>query len=193
MKYRLLRMLLLGSISFVMICCSGDGTASNEERADKNISDTDTLTTHSDFISYSSDAITGATVYVPVYSHIYQRNAQRTFNLTATLSIRNTDLSSSIMLTRVYYYDSKGDLVQKYLESPKEIMPLSSISYVVEEDDLRGGVGANFLVLWEAKSSVAQPIIESVMISAAQSQGISFVSEGRIIQSLDSDSHSDNN
>ncbi|MEL7834680.1 DUF3124 domain-containing protein [Fodinibius sp. Rm-B-1B1-1] len=186
-------MLLAGILSFAMLSCSGDGESSNQEGADKNFRDTDTLATYSDFITYSTDAVTGATVYVPVYSHIYQRNAQRTFNLTATLSIRNTDLSSSITITRVYYYDSKGTLVQKYLESPKEIMPLSSVSYVVEEDDLRGGVGANFLVIWEAQHSVAQPVIESVMISAAQSQGISFVSEGRIIHSLDSDSPSNNN
>ena len=176
-----------------MISCTEDEESSKEKQANKNISNIDTSTTYSDFITYSSDAVTGATVYVPVYSHIYQRNAQRTFNLTATLSIRNTDLSSPIMLTKVYYYDSLGNLVQKYLEAPKEINPLSSISYVVEENDLRGGVGANFLVIWEAKNSVAQPIIESVMISAAQSQGISFVSEGRVIQSLESDSLSNKN
>jgi len=54
----------------------------------------------------------------------------------------------------------------------------------VEEEDLRGGVGANFLVLWESGKSVKFPIIEAVMISTSQQQGISFISKGRTIDSL---------
>jgi hypothetical protein len=136
------------------------------------------------FISYSSDAVEGETVYVPVYSHIYQQNRSRTFNLTATLSIRNTDLNTSITIKKVYYYDSEGNLVHKYLDNPQTIDPLSSTSFVVEEEDLRGGVGANFLILWEAKQNVNQPVFEAVMISTAQNQGVSFVSVGRVIDSL---------
>lgn len=188
MNYQSVPISLLVFLSFVIISCSGNGENTAQAPANNELSNTDTLTANADFITYSPASVTGATVYIPVYSHIYQKNAQRTFNLTATLSIRNTDLSSSITVSKVYYYDSKGNLVQKYLDSPQKIAPLSSISYVVEEDDLRGGVGANFLLLWEAEEVVKQPIIESIMISAAQNQGISFVSVGRVIQSLDSDS-----
>lgn len=138
----------------------------------------------SDFITYEEEAAAGATVYVPVYSHIYQRDAERTFNLTATLSIRNTDLAGPVTIRKVYYYDSKGALVQKFLDRPQRLAPLSSVSYVVEEDDLRGGVGANFLVLWDAGQAVSEPVIEAVMISAAQNQGISFTSVGRTVHSL---------
>ena len=138
------------------------------------------------FVDYAPDAVAGQTVYVPVYSHIYQHNRTRTFNLTATLSIRNTDLNNSFTLKKVYYYDSDGNLVYKYLDEPQTINPLSSTSFVVEEEDLRGGVGANFLVLWEASQQVTKPVFEAVMISTAQNQGISFVSVGRVINSLDS-------
>lgn len=140
------------------------------------------------FISYNSNAVVGETVYVPVYSHIYQQNQTRTFNLTATLSIRNTDLQNTISIKKIYYYDSDGNLVHKYLEEPKNLKPLSSTSYVIEEEDLRGGVGANYLVLWEAEQMVNKPVIEAVMISTAQNQGISFVSEGRVIHTLNSNS-----
>ncbi len=136
------------------------------------------------FISYNSNAAVGETVYIPVYSHIYQRNRSRTFNLTATLSIRNTDLDAPIIIKKVYYYDSDGNLVHRYLDEPQKIDPLSSTSFVVEEKDLRGGVGANYLVLWEAEQNVNQPVFEAVMISTAQNQGVSFVSVGRTIHSL---------
>lgn len=44
------------------------------------------------FVSFSPNAVMGGSVYIPVYSHIYQHNQKKTFDLTATLSIRNTDL-----------------------------------------------------------------------------------------------------
>ncbi|WP_138430945.1 DUF3124 domain-containing protein [Fodinibius saliphilus] len=171
--------LVLGFAVFFLSCGETD-------KPDMSRAQTDSVFIDSlkQFISYSSDALLGGTVYVPVYSHIYQRNRSRTFNLTATLSIRNTDLNSSLTISKVYYYDSDGNLIHKYLEEPRIINPLSSTSFVVEEKDLRGGVGANFLIIWEAKKDVNKPIFEAVMISTAQNQGISFVSVGRAIHSL---------
>lgn len=153
--------------------------------AEKNPAVVDSLR---QFISYGSSAVVGETVYVPVYSHIYQQNRSRTFNLTATLSIRNTDLNAPITIKKVNYFDSDGNLIHRYLDTPKTIGPLSSTSFVVEEEDLRGGVGANYLVLWEAEQTVTKPVFEAVMISTAQNQGISFVSVGRVIHSLHSPS-----
>lgn len=140
------------------------------------------------YLTYSTGAVIGEMVYVPVYSHIYQQNQTRTFNLTATLSIRNTDLQNTISIKKVYYYDSDGNLIHKYLDESQKLKPLSSTSYVIEEEDLRGGVGANYLVLWEAEQMVNKPVIEAVMISTAQNQGISFVSEGRVIHTFTSTS-----
>lgn len=124
----------------------------------------------------------GQIVYIPVYSHIYQHNQQKTFNLTATLSFRNTDPYRNLVLTKVLYYDSKGNLIKSFLESQQLIDPLASTSYVVEEDDLRGGVGANFIVEWRSETPVNPPVIEAVMISTSQQQGISFLSTGRVLQ-----------
>lgn len=121
------------------------------------------------------------TIYIPVYSHIYIRDRERTFNLAATLSIRNTDLSNSITLMAVDYYDSEGNLVNEYLEEPVQLAALASTAFVVEEGDLRGGVGANFVVSWQADQSVTRPVVEAVMISTRSTQGISFTSPGRVI------------
>ncbi len=124
----------------------------------------------------------GQQVYIPIYSHIYQQDRKKTFNLTSTLSIRNADPYRSFTLTRVAYYDSKGNLIQDYLASEEQIKPLASTSFVIEERDLRGGVGANFIVDWESKAPVIPPVIEAVNISTTQQQGISFLSVGRVLQ-----------
>lgn len=124
----------------------------------------------------------GQLVYVPVYSHIYQQNRQKTFNLTTTLSIRNADPYRPFTITEVAYYDSKGNLVQQYVDSTEKIRPLASTSYVIEETDLRGGVGANFLVRWSSQSPIYPPAVEAVNISTSQQQGISFLSVGRVLQ-----------
>lgn len=124
----------------------------------------------------------GQMVYVPVYSHIYQRDNQMTFNLTTTLSIRNADPYRSFTLSKVSYYDSEGNLIQNYLESAQRIKPLASTSFVVEEKDLRGGVGANFIINWQSETPISPPVIEAVNISTSQQQGISFLSVGRVLQ-----------
>jgi hypothetical protein len=82
----------------------------------------------------------------------------------------------------VSYYDSKGALLQQYLEKPKIIEPLGSIRFIVPESESKGGSGAKFLVEWEAESPVIEPIIESVMIGTKMQQGISFISTGRVIK-----------
>ena len=128
-----------------------------------------------------TDSAAAQTLYVPVYSHIYQHNQQKTFNLTATLSFRNIDLNRSVTLTKVLYYDSAGNLVKNYLDEAETLKPLASTSFVVEEDDLRGGVGANFIVAWESDNPISPPVVEAVMISTSQQQGISFVSKARIL------------
>lgn len=125
-----------------------------------------------------SDIAAGQTIYVPVYSHIYHTTQSRVFNLTATLSIRNTDPESAIVLRWVRYYDSNGHLVRDYLESPIELDPMATIDYVVPEADESGGAGANFLIEWVASRPVTPPLAEAVMIRSANQQGISFVTRG---------------
>lgn len=126
----------------------------------------------------------GETVYVPVYSHIYHQEGDREFDLTATLSVRNADPRRPIVVTAVRYYDSHGALVRTYIDAPLRLAPLASRPFVVAERDRTGGVGASFIVEWRAENEVASPVVEAVMISTASTQGISFVSPGRVIDRL---------
>ena len=121
------------------------------------------------------------TLYVPAYSHIYIRDAQRTMNLATTLSIRNASSTSAIVLSTIDYYDSDGNRVRGYLDTARRLPPLASTYVVVEQDDLRGGVGANFIVQWHAETPVHPPLVETVMITTESTQGISFRSTARVL------------
>jgi len=123
----------------------------------------------------------GQTLYVPVYSHIYFKNQDRTINLAATISIRNTDREYSIVLSTIDYIDNSGKLVRRYLTQPRRLDPLASTSVVIEEDDAAGGLGANFIVTWSARQPTNVPVVESIMISTRSSLGISFTSPARVL------------
>ena len=131
------------------------------------------------------DAVMAQTVYVPAYSHIFFQDEERNIDLATTLSIRNTDPETAITVTAIRYHGSGGQLVRQYGDGTLTLPPLASRAYVVDEQDRTGGVGANFIVEWEAAAEVSPPVIEAVMISTAQSQGISFISHGRVVRPLE--------
>jgi len=122
------------------------------------------------------------TVYVPVYSNVFSGPRKRPLQLEANLSIRNTDPSSSLRISAIDYYDTGGKLVRRFLERPRILGPLASTDVHIEERDVSGGFGANFIVRWEADRIINAPVIECVMIGASGGQGISFVSPGQEIR-----------
>ncbi len=127
--------------------------------------------------------VMGQTVYVPIYSHIYHYNSQdNVMNLSATLSIRNTDLTNSIIITSVRYYDTDGKLIRQDIKSPVELKPLASTDFFIAAEDTSGGSGANFIVEWVAEKTVYEPVIEAVMISTSSSQGISVVRPAKVLK-----------
>lgn len=124
----------------------------------------------------------GQTVYVPAYSNVFTGPKKLPFQLATTLSIRSTDPSTSIRITSIDYYDTNGRLIRRYLDKPLNIGPLVSTFVHIDERDISGGFGANFIVRWSAERVVNNPIIECVMIGATSGQGISFVSPGQEIK-----------
>jgi hypothetical protein len=121
-------------------------------------------------------------VYVPAYSHIYHGDREVPFYLTITLSIRNTDPAHPIKILSVDYFDTDGKMIQRYLEGEVKLSPMGSTRYVVKESDKSGGSGANFVVKWKSETGVTEPILETVMVSTATQQGISFSSRGQAIE-----------
>jgi len=130
----------------------------------------------------ATDARFGELIYVPIYSSIFYQDNKRTLELAAMLSIHNVALDRTITVARVDYYNTKGERIARYLETPIELKPLETRNFVVEKNDTAGGTGANFLVEWRADGETISPIVEALMINASASQGISFTSTGKVIQ-----------
>ena len=59
--------------------------------------------------------------------------------------------------------------------------PKTWLTGYIKSKDKSGGSGAKFIVKWESKKPVNQPLIEAIMISTRSGQGISFVSKGQAI------------
>ncbi len=122
--------------------------------------------------------LTRGSTYLPVYSEIYQQSKNFTFNLTATVSIRNISLKDTLYIYKADYYNTYGERIRQYLNGPVYVMPMETIEIVVDEDDEDGGTGANFLFDWSTRKGTVEPFFEAVMISTAGQQGLSFTTQG---------------
>lgn len=123
--------------------------------------------------------LVGETVYVPLYSHVYQGEGERLM-LAGTLSIRNTDPEHRLTISSVQYYNTEGDLVRDFIQTPLTLNPMGSTDFLVKESDTSGGAGANFLVEWVSDKPTSEPIIEAVMVSGKS--GGAFVRPGVVIK-----------
>lgn len=120
------------------------------------------------------------TDYVPAYSHIYLSKDQTT-SLGITLSIRNVDSTKKISVSRVEYYDTHGVLTDVLADKSFALGPMATVSYVIDQQDMRGGVGANFIVRWAGDKQIHPPITEAVMVGSSGTKGYSFSSRGENI------------
>lgn len=130
--------------------------------------------------AYGIEIVDGQTVYVPVYSHIYADGGKPQL-LEATLSIRNLDPKVSISITSVDYFDTRGQLVKKYLEQELSLGPLQSTEILVEKTDTSGGSGANFIIVWDSAEPAYEPLIEVVMVALDGAKSFAFTSSGRAL------------
>jgi hypothetical protein len=119
------------------------------------------------------------TVYVPAYSGIRVMSGRTRIDLATTLSIHNTSRDKPLILERVDYHNTEGELVQAHLEKPVALKPLGTIEIFVANADLRGGTGANFVVDWAADGVISEPVVEAVLIGVLGTTSYSFVSQGR--------------
>ena len=129
-------------------------------------------------------SIAGELVYVPIFSRALHQAGDREDLLTVTLRVHNIDLTESIEIPAVSYFDTEGNLVREFLAEKVILPPLSTRQFVVPDRDRSGGAGANFLVKWEAETRVSHPIIEALMISTSGQQGISFTTQGAVVREL---------
>ncbi len=133
------------------------------------------------------DLSVGQLVYVPAYSQIhpvYSGTEGGRINLAVTLSIRNTDMDNVIVIKSVTYYGDDGTLLEEYVEKPFRLSRMASVSFNISQADVRGGIGANFIVEWGAEQSVTEPYIQAIMIGPHGNKGFSWRNPGYVIKEI---------
>ncbi len=125
-----------------------------------------------------TDSLKKGQSYLSVYSEIYSQTEHRTHNLTSTISMRNVDMKDTIYIDKAEYFNTQGEPIRIYFDHPIYIAPMETVEIVVDETDIEGGTGANFIFEWSIKESSPEPLFEGVMISTSGQQGLSFTSRG---------------
>lgn len=127
----------------------------------------------------------GQTVYVPVYSNLSEgltpSGSEIIIPLMTNVSIRNVDPDHALTITASRYYDTAGKILGEYLSEPRILGPLETLTLVVKQSDLEGGVGANFLISWESDQKIIAPIIEAIVAGSQGTRGYAFRVPGKVI------------
>jgi hypothetical protein len=128
--------------------------------------------------------VKGQTIYIPSYANVISGPPiYMVVPLRANLVIHNTDPSQAITIDRIDEYDTEGKKVSSYLKAPVTLNPLGAMRVVVKESKKEAeGLGANFIIQWQAEKKVNEPIIECLIIGSLGAQGFSFATQGRIIK-----------
>ena len=126
----------------------------------------------------AKDSLLFGKSYLSIYSQIYSMSEHRTHNLTAMVSMRNTSDLDTIYILRAEYYDTHGKSIRKYFEKPIFLAPMETTEIIIDEIDISGGTGSNFMFDWKIKKECPEPLFEGVMTSTLSQQGLSFTTQG---------------
>jgi len=146
-------------------------------------SSTDTINWNTRKVSLNpSDSLVAGSSYLSIYSQIYSFTEHRKHDLTATISMRNISKTDTVYISKAEYFDTHGKPIRTYFSHPIYLAPMETVEIVIDETDKVGGTGANFVFDWHAKPSTHTPHFEGVMISTSGQQGLSFTTQGIVIE-----------
>ncbi len=128
------------------------------------------------------DSLEAGKTYLSIYSQIYSFSEHKTHNLTAMVSLRNTSINDTIYILKANYYDTKGHLIRTYFAKPIFLSPLETVEIIIDESDVEGGTGTNFVFDWRIPPASSEPLFEGVMNSTKGQQGLSFTTQGKRIE-----------
>ena len=126
----------------------------------------------------TKDSLEFGKSYLSIYSQIYSMSEHKTHNLTAMVSLRNTSDIDTIYILKAEYYDTHGKSVRKYFNQPIYLAPLETTAIIIDETDITGGTGSNFIFEWQIPKDCPEPLFEGVMNSTMGQQGLSFTTQG---------------
>ncbi|MFC4098006.1 DUF3124 domain-containing protein [Euzebyella saccharophila] len=130
----------------------------------------------------SLDSLEYGKSYLSIYSQIYSLSEHKTHNLTAMVSMRNTSDQDTIYLLKAEYFDTHGKLVRTYFNHPLYLAPMETTEIIIDEVDVEGGTGSNFLFEWKIPLNAPEPLFEGVMNSTVGQQGLSFTTQSKRIK-----------
>lgn len=126
----------------------------------------------------TNDSLVLGKSYLSIYSQIYSISEHKTHNLTAMVSLRNTSELDTIYIVRAEYYDTHGKSVRKYFNQPIYLLPMETTEIIIDETDITGGTGSNFIFEWKTPKNCSEPLFEGIMNSTMGQQGLSFTTQG---------------
>jgi hypothetical protein len=130
----------------------------------------------------AKDSLEFGKSYLSIYSQIYSMSERKTHNLTAMVSLRNTSESDTIYILRAEYFDTHGKSVRNYFNQPIFLSPLETTEIIIDEVDITGGTGSNFIFEWNIPKNSPDPLFEGVMNSTMSQQGLSFTTQAKRIE-----------
>ncbi|SDR78625.1 Protein of unknown function [Polaribacter sp. KT25b] len=130
----------------------------------------------------TKDSLENGKSYLSIYSQIYSMSEHKTHNLTAMASLRNTSDVDSIYITKAVYYDTHGKVVRTYFDYPIYLAPMETTEIIIDEVDVSGGTGSNFIFEWKIPKNCPEPLFEGIMSSTIGQQGLSFTTHAKRIK-----------
>jgi hypothetical protein len=125
----------------------------------------------------AKDSLEYGKSYLSIYSQIYSSTEHKTHNLTAMVSLRNTSDIDTIYLLKAEYFDTHGTSLRNYFNHPIYLAPLETADIIIDEMDVEGGTGSNFIFEWKVPKNCPEPLFEGVMNSTVGQQGLSFTTQ----------------
>ena len=125
----------------------------------------------------TKDSLEFGKSYLSIYSQIYSLSEHKTHNLTAMVSLRNTSDLDTIYVLKAEYYDTHGKSIRKYFDQPIFLAPLETTEIIIDESDITGGTGSNFMFEWKIPKNCPEPLFEGIMSSTMSQQGLSFTTQ----------------
>lgn len=117
--------------------------------------------------------------FVPLHSTLIGQGGVTRLNFSGALSIHNTSATQTLAVEKIDYRSGSGEIIESYLAAPVYLKPYAAMQVVIAQEDVRGGVGASFVVDWATPPGGDEPIVEAVMASFVGTRSYSFLSPGR--------------
>ncbi|KJD33180.1 hypothetical protein PW52_14740 [Tamlana sedimentorum] len=130
----------------------------------------------------NADSLEYGKSYLSIYAQIYSMSEHKTHNLTSMVSLRNMSETDTIYILRAEYFETHGTSVRNYFKQPIYLAPLETAEIIIDEIDVSGGTGSNFIFEWKIPKNAPEPLFEGIMNSTMGQQGLSFTTQAKRIK-----------